>query len=325
MRQRRGKGNDVNTTSKRGVIALAVVMAVMVGACGGGGGGDDGGDNAAGGQYGSDLLAEQSTTTLPGAAPSGQSGTQTPQTIIKKRAGSSASAGTDSGDSGGGDSGVDPIYAASRKANGEFAPALLQPAPKGAKRIVYQLMVQSGKGPAAGTVDHVVEMLRRVSGKTVDVQTVELPAGPSEWSSTELHAYADKYSKTKSSREVAVLNVLFVKGRHKDSESILGVASRGDVLTMFPDQYRNLGAGLSPQGIETSVIMHETGHILGLVGRLVRPERQDKAHPGHSPNKGSVMYWAVETDDIISAFVGAPPKEFDREDLADLELIKQLN
>ena len=299
---------------------IVVAVALLAAACGGGGGGET--KTAADAEYGSDLLDEQATTTLAPKATAPPAGAQTPQTIIKKRAGSSGSSSGSDSDSGGGDT-SDAIYAASRKANGAFAGPLLRAAPKGAKKIVYQVLVQSGKGPDKATVDHVVEMLRRVSGKTVEVPApIALPGGPAEWTSAELHTYADQYTKVKSSADAAVLNVLFVKGRHKDSASILGVASRADVLTMFPDRYRNLGAGLNPQAIETAVIMHETGHILALVGFQVRPERQDKAHPGHSSNKGSVLYWAVETDDIISAFVGAPPKEFDREDLADLETIK---
>jgi hypothetical protein len=299
-------------------IGVTVLLLVPT-ACGGGGGGDT--KTAADGKYGSDLLDEQATTTLAPRATAPKAAPQTPQTIIKKRSGSSGSS------SGGGSDGnadiSDPIYGASRKATGGFAGALLRPAPKGARKIVYQLLVQNGKGPDQATVNHVVDMLRRVSGKTVDVPApVELPGGPAQWTTADLHTYADQYGKVKSSTDAAVLNVLFVKGRHKDSESILGVATRADVLTMFPDQYRNLGTGLNPQAIETAVIMHETGHILSLVGFQVRPERQDKAHPGHSSNKGSVMYWAVETDDIINAFVGAPPKEFDREDLTDLELIR---
>jgi hypothetical protein len=301
-------------------LALVIGMALVAAACGGGSDSASGGKDDDG-QYGSELLDEQVTTTLARpdkpAAP-GDPGT----TIVKKRSSSSGSSGG-SGSAAAGDT-DDPIYTVSRRANGDFAPALLQPAPKGAKKIGYQLMVQAGKGPNAATVDHVVSMLRRVSGKTVEVTTVDLPGGPTKWKTSELHAYADQYSKTKSSREAAVLNVLFVKGEHQESSSILGVASRADVLTMFPDRYRNLGAGLNPQAIEAAVIMHETGHILSLVGHKVRPERQDKAHPGHSPNKESVMYWAVETDDIVSAFVGAPPKEFDRDDLQDLETIRNM-
>jgi hypothetical protein len=304
-------------------MAVVVVMLFAAGSCGSDG--SSGTDAVGRGGQASEQV-EQAESTVAGGAPSGQSGTHPPQRTVQRVPGGPAPAG-DGGSSGGGSGGedgdaVDPVALAARQGPGDFAAALLRPTPRGAKRIVYQVMVQSGAAPATNTVDHVVAMLRRVSGKNVDVQTVTLPAGSDTWSSTELHALADRYSQTRSSVDVAVLNVLFVRGSHEAGENVLGVASRGDVLSMFPDQYRSLGAGLSPQAIEASVVMHETGHILGLVGHVVRPQRQDPDHPGHSPNKASVMYWAVETDDIISAFVGAPPKEFDADDLADLELIR---
>ena len=301
----------------RAAVVL-LVMATVAAACGSEGvvptSADEGTDPA---------RADQPVATGGGdPVPSGQSGTRTQATVLRTRP--PAPAGREGGaDPGGGNGAVtDPVYAASRRGPGDLARPMLRPAPAGARKIVYQLMVQSGMTPASSSVDHVVAVLRQVSGKSVDVQTVALAPGPDVWASRQLNAHADAHARTTSSGDAAVLNVLFVRGRHEQGESILGVASRADVLTMFPDQYRNLGAGLNPQAIETSLLMHETGHLLGLVGHVVRPDRQDPDHPGHSPNKGSVMYWAVETDDIISAFIGAPPKEFDAEDRADLELIR---
>lgn len=298
---------------------LVGVMVAVLAACGGAGdrpGGRAGAPAEAGG------AGDAVTTTQAGVATS-----SAPRSSPTPRAGGSGRT-SDGGSPGPADSGVtenaeDPVYALSRRAPGQLAGPLLRPAPKGAKRIVYQRMVQSGKEPDASAIDHVVAILRRVSGKVVEIPPpVVLPAGPDQWSTNELHAYADRYTRQRSSTDAAVLNVLFVGGEHEQSDSILGAATRADVITMFPDRYRNLGFGLNPQAIEVSVLTHEVGHLLSLVGGQIRPERQDKERPGHSRNKESVMYWAVETDDIINAFVGAPPKTFDREDLADLETIR---
>lgn len=81
--------------------------------------------------------------------------------------------------------------------------------------------------------------------------------------------------------------------------------------------------GLSRETVETAVLTHETGHLLGLVDLYLATGRQDSAHPGHSSNKGSVMYWAVETTDLVTAFgQGGPPRNFDAADLADLANIR---
>ena len=50
--------------------------------------------------------------------------------------------------------------------------------------------------------------------------------------------------------------------------------------------------------------------------------RADPEHPGHSPNRGSVMYHAVESTLLGTVLSGGPPRDFDADDLADLAAIR---
>jgi hypothetical protein len=75
-------------------------------------------------------------------------------------------------------------------------------------------------------------------------------------------------------------------------------------------------------GIESAVVTHEVGHLLGLVDLFLHTGRQDPDHPGHSTDQNSVMYWAVESNLVADLLTGGPPKDFDNADLADLQTIR---
>ncbi len=216
----------------------------------------------------------------------------------------------------------DEVVDAARGGVGDLAGPLL--APGAVKRIIYELLLQDGLMPHQRTLDHVVGQIGTFSGKPVRVERTPIPAGPSTWSADQLHAYADRYSRFKSGGDVAVLHVLFVHGGLPDAA---GAATRADVVSMFPDSYEGGGLTVSEARIEDTVVMHETGHILGLVDLWLttgRGDVSDDPAPGghHSSNPDSVMYWRVETLDVKTFFRGGPPTEFDAEDRKDLAAIR---
>jgi hypothetical protein len=181
---------------------------------------------------------------------------------------------------------------------------------------------QSGAAPQAGVVDHLVGVLRAVSGKPVRVAPRALGGGSTHWSTPDITRAVDQSSPAQS-REAAVVTLLFVHGDYSGDTSILGASVRADATAIFVDQEAS-AAGLLGNivDIERAVTTHELGHLLGLVDLFLHTGRQDPSHPGHSRNKGSVMYWAVESD-VIGQLLGAkPPTEFDQADLADLATIR---
>ena len=82
---------------------------------------------------------------------------------------------------------------------------------------------------------------------------------------------------------------------------------------------------ISSTVIERSVIVHEFGHLLGLInnGYQSPHNHEDSEHPHHSNNDESVKYWAIESQDIGNQIDGEPPNNFDSDDLDDLRLMKE--
>jgi hypothetical protein len=200
---------------------------------------------------------------------------------------------------------------------------LLRPAP--ATSIVIERFQQRGKEPSAGTIAFARSTLAKVAQKDIDLRDpVVLDGTGEDWTAEELRALADRASRVDQGNGRAVLRILFLGGTFEGSSEVLGVAVRGDVLALFSDSIEGSRTPvLSGDTIEEAVLVHELGHLLGLVDLARNTGRADPDHPGHSPNQRSVMYWAVESNLIGQVLTGPPPREFDAADLADLQALRE--
>lgn len=188
-------------------------------------------------------------------------------------------------------------------------------------RIEVRVRTQPGAEPRQGTLDHLAAVLRQVSGGKDVVLTGGTVAERHEaWTADQVRAAAGTVDQGGGT---AVLQLLFVHGRYVDAEGVLGVSVRGDAAAIFSDEVDASGSPLvGAAAVEDAVAIHELGHLLGLVDLHVDTGRDDPEHPGHSTNRRSVMYWAVESTLVADVLQGGPPRDFDQADLADLARIR---
>jgi hypothetical protein len=134
----------------------------------------------------------------------------------------------------------------------------------------------------------------------------------------------DTYAMCQKGDTVGVF-VMYVRGSF-EHEAAIGVALNASLIALFPDQRSGLVEQLvgSSVAVERAVLTLEIGHLLGLVNLTYTSihEREDPEHPGHSRNRGSVMYWAVQTTAVGQVFGGPPPDDFDDADRADLRYLR---
>jgi predicted Zn-dependent protease len=119
--------------------------------------------------------------------------------------------------------------------------------------------------------------------------------------------------------------VFVADGGYADSENVLGVAYQNTSVALFGskiDQYSG-GIGQPSQTLlETTVMNHEFGHIMGLVNIGVPPQtdHQDTAHGRHCDVESCLMYWTAETGDAVSNLVGlSQAPDLDPQCIADLQ------
>lgn len=113
--------------------------------------------------------------------------------------------------------------------------------------------------------------------------------------------------------------VLYLDGTYSEGSGIIGLTYSADSYTIFQQNIKN---NVSPFGfhptaseVERSVLIHEFGHILGLVSRgqdASYAYKEDASNDAHCENDGCVMYYAVDTN-AFSAFINnkiVPPTTF---------------
>jgi hypothetical protein len=222
-----------------------------------------------------------------------------------------------------------PIYENTAEVGG-LARSLLQPQPRAS--VVLEIDVVAGsRVPAAANVANLVDVLKRETGKPVAVDqrsvTATVPA-QQVWTITDVARaeYQARAHRPIDGGSVSVM-VLYLPGRYV-SDTVLGFAFRGGSVAIFPDRLDASGNALvTPQQIEKSNLVHEAGHLLGLVNidsRVYTSPRphEDTTHRGHSKNTRSVMFWAIESTSVTTILSGGPPDSFDGDDEADLADIR---
>ncbi|HUR32719.1 MAG TPA: hypothetical protein VM032_02935 [Vicinamibacterales bacterium] len=205
------------------------------------------------------------------------------------------------------------------RAPGQFAGVLL--APGAARSLVLDVRVQPGAALGGDIVPRLAQLLRDQSGKPVAVHgPVQLTDTNQTHGADDIRRLADSQGEP-DGNDVAVVHLMYLSGRF-EQDGVLGVTVRADTTAVFPDQIASAASPLvGAARIERAVVTHELGHVLGLVDLFLDDHRDDADHPGHSANRASVMYWAVESDVVAQLFGGPPPVDFDAADLADLRAI----
>jgi hypothetical protein len=307
------------STRLRAGLAILALVAV---ACGGGKAADTGD-----GEVGAGVDLKATTTTAKAAAattaPAATQATAKAGSATTAKPGGTAPKGTAAPlPTAAPGPGSDPIVTAAKGPGGGAAGIILQPTP--AKQIVLEILEEPNVKANKIAIDEVIKDLRDLSGKPVAEVHNPLPPGSKgkQWTEAELAKLADANTKIPQGGDKFVFKFIYVNGSNARSNQILGVAFRGDLFAAFPDQYEGT---TTPQRVITTVTVHETGHLLGMVDLYLKTGRadtkNDPAKGGHSSNKNSVMYWAVDPF-LFGGFFGSATDKFDADDLRDLAAIR---
>lgn len=97
----------------------------------------------------------------------------------------------------------------------------------------------------------------------------------------------------------ATAKVIFIKGNYQGQSTVLGIHFSGvKTAFVFKDGITLFAGGIPfQQRIEQATVVHELGHVIGLVNNgvpMVAPH-EDSEHPHHTTDPDDVMYW-----DLIS-------------------------
>ena len=194
-------------------------------------------------------------------------------------------------------------------------------------KIHIEVNYVTGNSPESDALNLLKQRIQEVTDKsTITVSQSSFGSTDNSYTLEEILELENKQRTRFKNGNTFVVHILYLNGEYSDNDQTLGLAYSGTSFAIFKEKIEDAAFLLiSSKDIEKSVIVHEFGHLLGLVnnGYQSPHDHEDSQHPHHSNNDESVMYWAIESQDIGNQIDGEPPNDFDNYDLDDLKLMKE--
>lgn len=172
------------------------------------------------------------------------------------------------------------------------------------------------------------ERCAKPGGVTIIVDDA-IPSAGTTYSVAQNRALERQHRDLTSSGTTAAFYVLYLDGRSDQDGAggdVLGWAHGPSSVGLFRETIQSTANLLvtAPE-IEGAVLVHEAGHLLGLVntGTPMVASHEDAAHRGHDVDDGCIMHWQIDTSNIITLIQsrGSLPTQFDARCIEDLRAI----
>jgi predicted Zn-dependent protease len=194
-------------------------------------------------------------------------------------------------------------------------------------KLIIEIDYVSGYEPNPASINALSNFLstliNKPNGIEIKKSSISSP-GKNVYTLDDITALESKYREEVTKKNVITAYFLFLDNNYADP-NVLGVNYRASSMAIFEKKIKELSGGLtqpSTELLEETVIEHEFGHVLGLTnnGTALQSAHQDAPHGAHCTNKNCLMYWAVETSDVINNLLssGNPPP-LDAACIADLK------
>jgi hypothetical protein len=227
------------------------------------------------------------------------------------------------------EAGVNGNLVSNKKATGSSSYDLL--ADDTFKSMVIEVVYVEGYEPSTAAINNLVSFLNERVNKSKGISVVKraiASPGKATFTNQEIIAIEDaNRTKYNTSDQIAVW-AFFVDGEsatNTSSAKVLGTAYRNTSFVIYEKTIQGLSSSpLQPARslLETTVITHEFGHILGLtnLGAKLQSNHEDTEHSKHCNVESCLMYWSAESESGIGNMIsgGTAPK-LDAQCLADLK------
>ncbi|WP_152425088.1 peptidase [Nafulsella turpanensis] len=190
------------------------------------------------------------------------------------------------------------------------------------------LVYVEGYAPTAQTLENLEaflqERLHKPQGIHISKTAISSP-GLAPYSIADIQQVEKDFRTGFNKDKTLAVFVFVTDGSYSENENVLGVAYRNTSLALFGSKMQQYSGGVgqpSQSLLETTVMNHEFGHIMGLVnvGTPPQTDHQDTAHGKHCDVDGCLMYWTAETGDVVSNLVGlSKAPSLDPQCIADLQ------
>lgn len=220
------------------------------------------------------------------------------------------------------------VLAGCRKDNIENGPFAVEPkdflSSKKYESLVIEVCYVDGFAPEQEALDNLKAFLsdriNKPDGISFKYKSISSPAK----NSFDVNALEDieKDHREEFTRGDKLAVFVFFANAPYSSGSVLGVVYRNTSFAMFEKTIQDNSGGIGQPSktiLETTVLEHEFGHLMGLVDSGTPMVTAHAADDHHCNNSNCLMYYAVETLDIIGNLAGGQIPPLDQNCIADLQ------
>lgn len=199
------------------------------------------------------------------------------------------------------------------------------------KKLVVELAYIDGFKPTEKSLNAFKSFINERTYKPngVEIRLKAIPTKEKEtYTINDIVTLEEQYRTMYNTQETITVWVLFVNGKSSkdtDASFVLGTAYYNTSFVIFEETIQELSnSTFEPERslLESSVIHHEFGHILGLtnLGTPLQSDHEDLNHPKHCNEKSCLMYWSAETSQgLESLFSSNEIPKLDSQCIADLQ------
>lgn len=196
--------------------------------------------------------------------------------------------------------------------------------------VLIEVAFVEGYEPTSASLNNLVSFLGEHLNKPGGITIVKhvLPAtGRTTVDAGFMREYEKAQRRQVTGGEQITVWLMFLEAEYSSnttSSKVLGVAYAPSSIAVFEKTVKSLGGGgyqPSTASLETTVLTHEFGHILGLVNNgtsMVSPH-QDTGHNAHCSNPDCLMYYKAQTNGIADDILGGGVPVLDANCIADLK------
>ncbi len=176
-------------------------------------------------------------------------------------------------------------------------------------------------------ISTIYELCEKDEVKDIVGEGIPFRLGRTKYSSEHIELLFEEYSSYERRGTLMVLNVLYLDGEWEQKSNVLGLSFGGEYIVVFKETMYVLtqnSQNLEVEDVETSVLIHEFGHILGLVGIGYESEHEDEDYEHHCDESAGRCVMSASVQIRIGAYTEPPPSEFCQLCSDDIERIRSM-
>lgn len=198
-------------------------------------------------------------------------------------------------------------------------------------KLIIEILYVGELNPTVTTMDNFKDFLELHLNKPQGVEIVQRQiTSPNQevYSIEDIRNIEDDNRKKFNDQRTIAVSGIFIDGEYDKNTangSVLGVAYRNTSFVIFEETIREFSnQPLAPAlaTLESVVMNHEVGHLLGLVnaGTTMQTDHQDTEHGRHCTDEACLMFWTAETGEgLLNMLTGGSVPSLDTLCIDDLQ------